>query len=95
MRQALRLLQLLALAAAGRGGGGSAALDRTRAALMRRCIALAREAEAKGGAPFGALIADPTTGEVLHFSYRDVAHAPAADGHTPPPRWCRRMIDTL
>ena len=32
---------------------------------MRRCIALAKQAVAEGGAPYGALIADPTTGAVV------------------------------
>ena len=36
-----------------------------QAHFMRRCITLAHEATAKGGAPFGSLIADPVHGSVL------------------------------
>lgn len=32
---------------------------------MRRCIQLAREAEAKGGGPYGALIVDPALGAIV------------------------------
>jgi tRNA(Arg) A34 adenosine deaminase TadA len=33
--------------------------------FMRRCIELAREAQHRGGAPFGCLIADPAAGTIL------------------------------
>ena len=32
---------------------------------MRRCIELAKEAVAAGGAPYGALIADPASGKIV------------------------------
>lgn len=47
---------------------------------MRRCIQLAEEAQAAGGSPYGALIADPTRGIIVVEGSNHAAHNPIWHG---------------
>mmetsp|Transcript_65280 Transcript_65280/g.187826 ORF Transcript_65280/g.187826 Transcript_65280/m.187826 type:complete len:220 (+) Transcript_65280:79-738(+) len=57
------LLVMLAGSAVGEDGSRQAwSSTAAQAKYMRRCIELAQEAQAKGGAPYGALVVDPKVG---------------------------------
>ena len=60
--------------------GGAWSNEQQQAAYMRRCIVLANQAEAAGGFPYGALIADPKVGEILAEGKNDASLNPTLHG---------------
>lgn len=63
-------------------GGEPWSDDQQQAKFMRQCIALAQEAVESGGSPYGALIADPESGEVVATGRNDAALNPIWHGET-------------
>eukprot|EP00929_Paragymnodinium_shiwhaense_P071000 TRINITY_DN36072_c0_g1_i2.p1 TRINITY_DN36072_c0_g1~~TRINITY_DN36072_c0_g1_i2.p1 ORF type:complete len:207 (-),score=10.33 TRINITY_DN36072_c0_g1_i2:333-884(-) len=62
---ALPFVLLLVATASGSGSRHSWSPPEKMALYMRRCVQLARDAEAAGGGPYGAVIVDPASGRVL------------------------------